>query len=87
MNKKVLLIGIVCFLIMGISGIYALTTSVYELNPFSTGIINIDVTDYTINASNNEELYIDGERVVDLGDEISLIPRISNLGDKCYIRV
>lgn len=89
MNRtKVLLLGIVCTLIMLVSGIFAFS-NVYILtvkNEVNTGAVKIGIEEYTI--SNGKEILFNEDDVQSVvpGQEISLIPKISNMGDACYIR-
>lgn len=72
---------------MCISGIYAFSnTSILSLkNEVNTGAINIELKEYTIKQG-QEFLYTDNETAVLPGQIISLIPRISNIGDASYVR-
>lgn len=89
MNRaKVFLLGIVCTLIMLVSGIYAFTNvSILNIkNEIYTGAVKIGIEEYTI--SDGKEILYKEENAPEVlpGQEISLIPRISNVGDSCYIR-
>lgn len=55
-------------------------------NHIQTGDIRIQLEEYQIDASGNEELY-KYEGFVLPGDTISKIPRITNLAEPCYIRI
>lgn len=72
---------------MLISGIYAFTNlSVLNItNEVNTGAVKISLNEYTVN-NGNESLYEENEGIVFPGQIISLIPRISNIGDSSYIR-
>ena len=72
---------------MLISGIYAFTNiSVLNVtNEVNTGAVKISLNEYTVE-NGNESLYNQSEDIVFPGQIISLIPRISNLGDSSYIR-
>lgn len=73
---------------MCISGIYAFTnTSILSIkNDINTGAVNIELKEYTI-VDGKEALYKDSdEKSVMPGQVISLIPRIINSGDSCYVR-
>lgn len=73
---------------MCISGIYAFSnTSILLIkNDINTGAVNIELQEYTI-IEGKEALYEDsGEQSVVPGQVISLIPRITNSGDSCYVR-
>lgn len=86
-RKKLFLIGIICTVIMGISGIYALTntTTTKVENELSTGGINIQLKEYLLNNGVEQE-YTENETRIMPGSEVALVPRISCLGDSCYIR-
>lgn len=68
---------------MFISGIYSLSE---EINTTETGLstsaVDIEIEEFN---KNNQPFDEDGSLVMP-GDEISLIPRINNLGIDCYIR-
>lgn len=70
---------------MSISGIYAVTNS--QINTgFSTGSIDIKINTYELNTENKEVEYGSMNVKAMPGDDVSLIPKISNLGEECYIR-
>ncbi len=72
---------------MCISGIYAFTnTQILNVkNEINTGAIKIELKEFTI--KNGQELaYTDSETQVLPGQIISLIPRVSNIGDSSYVR-
>ncbi len=85
-NKKLLILGIIFFLIMNISGIYSLQ-SVVEDKKFSMGSVNVELKEFTINSNNEKIPYNETNTKVMPGEEISLIPEIYNVGDDCYVRV
>ncbi len=72
---------------MCISGIYAFTnTSVLKVkDQLNTGGISIELKEFTME-DGEELMYTDTETTVLPGQIISLIPRITNLGDSCYLR-
>ena len=72
---------------MCISGIYAFTNSsiLRTRNQINTGAIRIELNEYSI-VDGQEILYTDSESAVLPGQIISLIPRISNIGDSSYVR-
>ena len=73
---------------MCISGNYAFTNisiSTIE-NDINTGAVNIELKQYTTNNNGKEVMYNENEKTVLPGEVISIIPRVSNLGDSCYIR-
>ena len=68
---------------MFISGIYALSDEFNRTESgLSTGAVDIDLKEY----SNGDNEFTDNGRNVMPGDEISLIPRVNNLGIDCYLR-
>lgn len=82
-KRNLLLLGLVLFLIMCISGIYSLTDEMNKTESvLSTSAVDIDIKEYN---QNNEPFQDDGI-VVMPGDEIILIPRVDNLGIECYLR-
>ena len=85
--KKGLCSALVCLgLILGISGssIYAFT-EVSVVNNFSTGIVDIELDEYTIE-DGKEKKWENNIKDVLPGDDIYKIPRISNHGNHCYVR-
>lgn len=72
---------------MCISGIYAFTnTPILKVkNEVNTGAISIELKEYTI-VDGQELIYNDTETTVLPGQIISLIPRVTNVGDSSYIR-
>lgn len=72
---------------MCISGIYAFTNSsiLKYKNDINTGAIKIELKEYTIK-DGQESIYTDSETTVLPGQIISLIPKITNLGDSSYVR-
>ena len=85
-SKKFLILEIVFIMLMSVSGIYALTTDEITKKLFSTGIVKIQLKEFTLNSENEEVQYDkDKENVVN-GERISLIPKTYILGDDCYIR-
>lgn len=83
-KKRLFLLGLIFFIIMSISGIYALTNEVINSteSTLSTSFVDIEIKEY--NKDNNE--FTEDGRGVMPGEDISLIPRINNLGIECYIR-
>jgi len=82
-KKKLFLLGALLFIIMNISGIYSLTSEIYDAeSKLSTGGVDITLTEY----DKNNEIFSDNGMMVSPGEEIVLIPRISNLGIDCYLR-
>lgn len=64
--------------------VFAKAASSTVTNHFATGIVDIDLKEYT-RSDDKEEDYKDPENILP-GQSISKIPRISNLGNDCYIR-
>ena len=82
-KKKLFLLGGLLFLIMNISGIYSLTSEIYDAeSKLSTGAVDISLKEY----NENNELFTKNGSMVKPGEEIVLIPRINNLGIDCYLR-
>ena len=83
-KKRLFLLGLLFFIIMSISGIYALTNEVINSteSTVSTSYVDIEIKEYN---GNNTEFTEDGKHVMP-GEDISLVPRINNLGIDCYIR-
>lgn len=73
---------------MTISGIYAISTNTIftSENIFSTDSVNIDLIEYMKKNDNSEVLYDGKKRIVFPGNNVSLIPKVINLGANCYIR-
>lgn len=73
-------------LIMGISAtsIYAFT-EISVTNNFSTGIVDIELEEYTIE-NGKEVRWKDDVKEVLPGDDVFKIPRITNFGNDCYVR-
>ena len=70
---------------MSVSGIYALTNQT-TTGSLSTGIVDIKLDDYTLNVE-GEEVILEDPTLVSPGESVSLIPKINNLGEKCYLRI
>lgn len=87
-HNKLFITGIICVLVMFISGIYAYTnTSIVSVkNDINTGAVNIKLQEYIVSNNGTETVYNEDNQSVLPGQVISLVPRISNLGDDCYIR-
>ena len=73
------------FIVMCISGIYALANQTTN-GTFSTSIVDIEIQTFKLDNDNNEVEYNDEDKKVMPGDVISLIPKICNLGEDCYLR-
>ena len=82
-KQKLFLLGNVLFIIMSISGIYALADEINKTESgLSTSAVDISLKEY----NQNDELFLENGKKVMPGDEIILIPRINNLGIECYLR-
>ena len=86
-NKKLLIIGFILVVIMGVSGIYALADGGSNESSLSAGNIDIKIMEYTLNSDNEEIMYNEQNQIVEYGQIISLIEKVRNLGAECYIRV
>lgn len=86
MQSKLYNVFICIGLLLGISGtsIYAYTETSVE-NHFTTGIIDIELEEYTIE-NGQEVLWKDDIKNVLPGQDICKIPRIYNDGNDCYVR-
>lgn len=73
-------------MIMGISGIYATTTQIAS-EQTSTNGVDIKIRTFKLNSENIEVRDEDSNKVVLPAEIISFIPKIENLGAKCYVRV
>ena len=71
---------------MSISGIFALTGQTME-GTFNTGIVDIEIETYKLDANNQEVKYNEKNQIVMPGTVVSLIPKVKNLGADCYIRM
>ncbi len=71
---------------MSISGIYALVNQTTN-GAFTTGIVDINIQTYKLDNNNNEVEYDEENKKVMPGDVVSLIPKICNLGENCYLRI
>lgn len=83
-KSKLVLVGIIFFIMMNISGIYALTNQATN-GSLSTGVVDIKIQTYKLN-DGNEEIYSNVKKVHP-GEVVSFIPKIENFGEKCYVRV
>ena len=82
-KKRLFLVGLTFFLIMCISGIYSLSSEINDTETtVSTGAVDIKLEEFN---GNNEPFTEDG-KVVMPGEEISLVPKVNNLGIECYLR-
>lgn len=85
-NKKLLIVGFILVVIMGISGIYALAESGANQDNISAGNVDIKITEYTLNENNEEVIHSEQNKIVELGQNVSLIEKVKNLGEECYVR-
>ena len=82
-KKRLFILGIFLFLIMFVSGIYALNEEINKTESgLSTSAVDIEIVEYN---GENQPFDEDG-KIVMPGDEILLIPRVNNLGIECYLR-
>lgn len=72
-------------MLMGISGIYAGTAQITS-GQSSTNGVDIKIQTFKLNSENVEEKYEESTKVVMPAEVISFIPKIENLGAKCYVR-
>lgn len=70
---------------MCVSGIYSLSNEVINSteSTISTGAVDIELKEY----NGNNEPFSDDGKIVMPGEEISLVPRVNNLGIECYLRM
>ena len=71
---------------MGVSGTYAVATGSSNTNVFSTGVVDIQLSEYTLNKNNEEVPYENQYTNVIPNQEISLIEKIQNDAANCYVR-
>ncbi len=68
-------------------GILAKTTVRTDVTSyFEVGIVDIELEEYAIGADGKETSYTDGQKITP-GETVSKIPRVTNEGVDCYIRV
>lgn len=86
-RNKLFIAGAIFAAIMCISGIYAFvkTSTTTVTTKLNTGGVNIQLKEYSVENGQESE-YTNAEQIVMPGEEVSLIPRITNLGDSCYVR-
>ena len=82
-SKKLFVFGILFLVIMGISGIYALT--IQTSNSIVMGGVNVKVKTYKLINGGEQEFDSENE-VLMPGDTISFIPKIENNDKDCYVR-
>ena len=71
---------------MSISGIYALKTETTN-GVFNTSVVDIEIETYKLDANNQESIYDEDNKKVMPGEVISLIPKVENLAEDCYVRI
>lgn len=71
---------------MSTSGIYALLDQKTD-GSINTGLVDIKLQTYKINSENEETEYTDSSEEVLPGKLISFIPKVTNNGADCYVRV
>jgi len=65
------------------SGIYAITSEIKDIETvLSTSAVKLDLKEY----DNQDQSFSENGKIVMPGDKISLIPRVRNLGEDCYLR-
>jgi len=84
-SRKLFILGIMFFLIMGISGVYAGAAQIMGGQQDKNGV-NIKIHIFSLNSENIEEEYEKNSKEVMPAEVISFIPKIENLGMKCYVR-
>lgn len=80
-----LLLEIILVLVMTISAIYAMSNEMTN-GVISTGVVDIKIDTYKID-NGQEVSYGDSEKKVLPGEVVSIIPKIANYGENCYVRV
>ena len=71
---------------MMISCVFALTQKTIPTG-LATGNININLNTYELNKDFEEVIYGTENKIYLNGDDVSLIPKVQNIGDDCYIRI
>lgn len=84
MKKKTSMILIFLFSIL-VCGVVSAVNEVSVINHFSTGIVDVQLSEYQI--QNEKEVEWQDNPVILPGKDISKIPRIKNKGNECYVRV
>ena len=73
-------------MIMGVSGTYALVGENSGNSAFSTGAVDIELNEYTVNDKNEEVAYKGQYKNVTPNQELNLKQRITNKAANCYVR-
>ena len=84
-KKKMLLLKIILILAMSISAIYAMNSEMTN-GVISTGVVDIKIDTYKID-SGQEVSYGGEKKNVTQGEVVSIIPKIINCGESCFVRV
>lgn len=85
MRKKLVMFEMFLIVLMFTSTVLALEDAITEVDSNTiTGHVNIILEEYE--QKDDEEVLYSGNDIVLPGDEISLIPRITNRGIDCYVR-
>lgn len=86
--RRVLLLGIMA-VVLGVFSkarqVWAEDSEISVTNTLETGTVEIDLAQWMM--EKNREVPWENSQEILPGDEISLIPRITNLGADCYVRV
>lgn len=85
-NRKFIILGIILLFLFlfSITGIYALNTS-SSSDAFESGGVDIELKEFELSSDNLIEKQ-EQNKLIMPGSEISLIPRIYNLAQDCYVR-
>lgn len=86
-RKSLIILEVFFLIMMSVSGIYALTkdTNIVE-KTFNKNGVSIQLQEYTLNSENKEIQYNNENKNVVPSEEISLVPKVFNMGVDCYIR-
>ena len=71
---------------MCVSGIYALKIDEEKVGSITTGVVDISLDEYTLNAQKEEVPYKQESEIVMPGQEKELIAKVKNIGIDCYVR-
>lgn len=85
LKKKIIVLGSVLVAGIGVQSVFALS-EIHVENQFSTGVVDVGLKEYTLDENGNEVLWQNVENILP-GDRISKVPRITNYGNDCYVRV
>ena len=84
-SNRLFILGLLFSIIMGISGIYAMTTQVTDAQLGTSGV-DIKLKILKLDNENNEVAYNDNEKRVMPAEIVSFIPKVDNLQESCYLR-